>query len=84
MDVQKSPLQKTYQMSIGTETVNIEFYGSKRQFDWLEISLVCDKNLTGHLTIYDSYNVEVAAKLLKSVALENFTEAYSLTNERKI
>ena len=83
MDVQKSPLQKTYEMSIGTDTINIEFYGSNRQFDRLEISLVYDKS-NKHLTIYDSYNVELAAKLIKSVALESFTEAYSLTNKKKM
>ena len=70
-------------MSIGTDTINIEFYGSNRQFDWLEISFVYDKSDT-HFMIYDSYNLELAAKLIKSVALENFTEAYSLINEKKI
>ena len=44
--------------------------------------LVYDKS-DKHLTIYDSYNVEHAAKLIKSVALQNFTEAYNLTNEKK-
>ena len=39
----------------------------------------CDKDLT----IYDSYHVEKAVALIKSLALENFTEAYSLTNEKK-
>ena len=44
MGVQKSPLQKTHEMSIGTDTINVEFYCSNRQFDWLEISLVFDKS----------------------------------------
>ena len=33
--------------------------------------------------IYDSYNVELAAKAIKSVKRSNFTEVYSLTNEKK-
>ena len=33
--------------------------------------------------IYDSYNVELAAKTIKSVKRSNFTEVYSLTNEKK-
>ena len=36
-----------------------------------------------HTTIYDSYNREVAAQKIKSLQLSNFTEIYSLTNEKK-
>ena len=57
--------------------------GSNRQFGWIEISpLVYHKSDT-HTTIYDSNNVELAAKYIKSVKLSNFTEIYSLTNEKK-
>ena len=75
-------VQKAYEISAGSESLTVEFYGSNRQFNWLELSLVYDKN-DKHLKIYDSYNVELAAKIIKSLALENFTEAYSLTNEKK-
>ena len=34
-------------------------------------------------TIYNSYNVELAAKYIQSTKLSNFTEIYSLTNEKK-
>ena len=34
--------------------------------------------------IYDSYNVELAAKYIKSVKLSNFIEIYSLTNEKNM
>ena len=47
------------------------------------MSLAYDKS-EKHLTIYDSYNVEKAATLIQSVVLENFTEAYSLTNEKNM
>ena len=83
MGVQKTTLQKTYEISVGTDSINVEFYVCNRQFNWLEMSLVYDKS-EKHLTIYNSYNVELAAKSIKSVALENFIEAYSLTNEKKI
>ena len=46
------------------------------------MSLVFDKNVK-HTTIYDSYNAELATKYIKSVKLTNFTEIYSLTNEKK-
>ena len=82
MGVQKSPLQKTYEILVRSDSINIEFYGANRQFDGLELSLIFD-NSDKHLTIYDSYNVKLVAKYIKSFALENFTEAYSLTNEKK-
>ena len=83
MGTQKTSLQKTYQMSIGQESIYIDFLGVNRQFDWVEFSLVYDKS-DKHTTIYDgSYNHELAAKRKKSVRLSNFTEIYSLTNETK-
>ena len=45
------------------------------------MSLVFDKS-DKHATIYDSYNAELASKYIKSVKLSNFTEIYSLTNEK--
>ena len=53
------------------------------EFDRLEISLAYDKS-NKHKTIYDSYNVELAAKYIKSDKLEKFREMYSLTNEKNI
>ena len=55
---------------------------SNRQFDWLEISIAFDKS-DKHTTIYNSYNVELAAKYIQSIKLSNFTEIYSLTNKKK-
>ena len=43
MGTQKTPLQKTYEISTGTDFLNVEFLGSNRQFDWLEISIVPEK-----------------------------------------
>ena len=47
----------------------------------IEISIVYDK-CDKHTSIYDSYNVELAAKIIKSAKLSNLTEVYSLTNEK--
>ena len=82
MGTQKTPLQKTYDINIGQDSIDINFLGANRQFDWIEISLVYDKS-DKHSTIYDSYNYELAAKGIKSVKLSSFTEIYSLTNEKK-
>ena len=82
MGAQKTPLQKTYEISAGTDSLNVEFLGSNRQFDWLEISIVPDKS-DKHTTIYDSYNRELASQEINTLKLTNFTEIYSLTNKKK-
>ena len=60
MGAQKTPLQKTYEISVGQASLNAEFSGSNRQFDWLEISIVSDKS-DKYTINYDSYNREIAA-----------------------
>ena len=82
MGAQKTPLQKTYKIKTGSDTLNVEFLGANRQINWLEISIVNDKS-DNHTTIYDSYNREVAAQKIKTLKLSYFTEIYSLTNEKK-
>ena len=82
MGAQKTPLQKTNEISVGQDSLEVEFLGANRQFDWLEISIVHDK-IDKHTTIYDSYNRELAAQTIKTLKLSNFTEVYSLTNEEK-
>ena len=61
--------------------MNIDFLGSNRQFDSLELSLLYDRS-DKHTTIYDCLNVELAEKT-KSIKSTNFTEIYSIANEKK-
>ena len=82
MGAQKTPTQKAYEINVGQDSLDIDFLVVQRRFDSLELSIVYDKS-DKHTTIYDSYNVELAAKTIKSVKLSNFTEIYSLTNEKK-
>ena len=82
MGAQKTPIQKIYEIQKGSDSLNVEFLGANRQFDWIEISIVPDKS-DKHTTTYDSYNREIAAQLIKTLKLSNFTELYSLTNEKK-
>ena len=79
---QKTPIQKTYEIGKGQDSLNVEFLGSNRQFDWIEISVVSDKS-DKHTTIYDNFIQELAAQTIKSLKLSNFTEIYSVTNEKK-
>ena len=73
MGTQKTPLQKTYEINVGQDSIDIDFLGANRQFDWLEISLVYDKS-DKNTTIYDSYNDELAAKQIKILKLLNLLE----------
>ena len=80
MGAQKTLMQKTYEIQKGSESLNVKFLGANRQFDWIEISIVPGKS-DKHKTIYDSYNM--AAQLIKTLTLTNFTELHSFTNEKK-
>ena len=64
MGIQKTPYHKTYELQTGVQDVTVDFQGANRQFDWIEISLVYNKS-DKHLSLYDSYNVECAAKMIK-------------------
>ena len=82
MGAQKAPIQKTYEINVGQDSINIDVLEPNRRFDWLKVSMVFNKS-DKHTSIYDSYNVELAAKYIKSLKLSNFTEIYSLINEKK-
>ena len=43
MGAQKTLIQKTYEIKTGSDSLNVEFLGANRQFDWIEISIVNDK-----------------------------------------
>ena len=60
----------------------MDFKGCKRQFDWLEISLVYNKS-DKHTTIYDSYNAKCTARITKNIELSNISDAHRATNTMK-
>ena len=72
-----SPYQQLFEVNTGTQDFTCTFKGAQRQFDWLEISIVYDKSCQLS-TIYDSYDLELAAKLIKTVKFENTSTTYSL------
>ena len=75
-----SPYQQEFEVNTGTQDFACTFKGGQRQFDWLEISIVYDKSYQ-HTTIYDSYDLELAAKLIKTIKFENTSSTYSLTGK---
>ena len=63
-----------------TWSLNVNFRGLNKQIEWLEISLVYDKS-DQHQTMYDSYDVELAAKFIQALTLENASTTYGLTGQ---
>ena len=81
MGAQKTLIQKTYEINTGSDSLNVKFLGSNRQFDWIDISIVPDKS-DKNTTIFDSYKRQLTSQTIKTLQLTNFTEIYSLTNEK--
>ena len=75
-----APFQQEFEVSTGTQNFTCTFKGAQRKIDWLEISIVYD-NSYHHSTIYGSYGVELAAKLIKTIKFENASSTYSLTGK---
>ena len=67
------PCQQTFEVNKGIQSIKIDFKGLNRQIEWFEISLVYNKN-DQHLTIYDSYDVELAAKFVKKNNIRKHTK----------
>ena len=66
MGAQKTPIQKTYEINTWQDSLNIDFSGVNRKFDWIEKSIVYNKS-DKYTSIYDSCNVELATKTIKSL-----------------
>ena len=83
MGAQKTLIQNFYEIQKGLDSLNVELLGANRQFDWIETSIVPDKS-NKHKTIYDSYNREMSAQLIKSLKLSNFTELTAWQTKKNI
>ena len=79
---QKTLIQETYKINVDQNSLDIDFLGANRQFDWAQLSLVYNKS-NKHTTMYNIYNIEMASKIIKSVKLTNFTEICSFTKKNK-
>ena len=75
-----SPYQQLFEVNTGTQSFTCTFKGVQRQFDWIEISVVYDKSFQ-HTIIYESYDLELASKLIKTIKFENTSATYSLTGK---
>ena len=75
-----SPYQQSFEINVGTHSLKVNFRGLNKQIEWLEISLVFGKS-DQYQTVYGSYKVELAAKYVQLLALENVSTTYSLTGQ---
>ena len=67
------PCQQTFEVNKGIQYIKIDFKALNRQIEWFEISLVYKKN-DQHLTIYDSYDAELATKFVKMNNIRKHTK----------
>ena len=70
MGVLPAPYQQLFEINKDIQSLTVTFKGAQKQLEWLEISLVYDKSYQ-HLAIYDSYDLELEAKLVQSIKFEN-------------
>ena len=78
--VLESPYQQGFEDNTRTQDFTCTFKDAQRQFDWLETSIAYDKSYQ-HTTVYNSYDLELAAKLIKTIKFENTSSTYSLTGK---
>ena len=65
-----SPYKQSLERNTGTKSLKVNFFGLNKQIEWLKISLVFDKS-DQHQTVYHSYDVELVAKYVQLLALQN-------------
>ena len=74
--------QQSFEINTCTQSINVNFVSTNRQFAFLEVSSGYDK-IEQHKTIYNSYNAEIAAAKMQSLKTENASITYALTNKIK-
>ena len=76
------PYQITYELQVGSQELDMDCKGCERQFDWVKMLLVYDKN-DKYTTIYDSCNAGCLARMMQNIKLSNISDVYSATNTMK-
>ena len=70
--------QQSFELNVGTSSLKINLYGANVQFKFLKVLLVYDKS-DQYQTFYDSYDIELAAREVKSLTIENASSTNSST-----
>ena len=77
-----TPYQQSFEINIGTQSINVNSVGTNRQFAFLEVSLVYNRK-DQHKTTCNNYNAEIAAAKIQSLKIENVLIRSTLTSEIK-
>ena len=72
-------LQKVYEIQTSVEHT-VDFTAANRQFKWLEIYFAYD-NRDQHLTVYNTFNVEVITENKQKDKIENITKTHIVSND---
>ena len=80
--IKPTPYQKSFERIAGTQSRVVNFQASNKQFSFITISSVYNKN-DQHRSVYDSYNTELESAKIKRVQLENASDTYSTFNTVK-
>ena len=78
MDIFNAPYQQSFEMNVGAQSRKVHFYSFPSQFEFIEISTVYDRS-EQHQTICNSYELELAARNVQLIKLENVTNTYNVT-----
>ena len=65
-------------MNVGAQSRKVNFYSFPSQFEFMETLIVYDRS-EQHQTICNSYELELAARNVQLVKLENVTNTYNVT-----
>ena len=68
--IKMTTYQQCFEINIGTQRINVNFFSANKKFAFLEVSLVYNKS-DQHKAIYVSYNVEISATKIQSHKIEN-------------
>ena len=69
-------------INVGSQSHGIDFMRANKQFSFTSISLVYDKS-DQQRNVYNSYNVELTSKSIKTILSENTNNSYSSFNNVK-
>ena len=74
--------RQNFEIASGSQTQIVKFKNMPTQIEWLKISLVPEKSYQ-HLTAYDSYDVQLAAKTIGNIRLDNVSSSYDSYTTQK-
>lgn len=70
-------------MNVGSQSRKVNFYDFAARFEFIEVSLIYDRS-DQHQTMYDNYDLELAAQNIQSLTPKNAANTYSITRTSEL